>query len=170
MKNKFLRDLDAGTKGEKIVMELFAQHGLPCSKTPNYDFHKDNWDLQVELACKPVWLEVKYDLYSGKSGNVAIELYNPKRCCKSGLTSTEAHLWIHILTNPHSVMIANVGKLKKFCVDNAPHKLVSCGGDDNSTMYLYRIDVIQQVFERIDNIEKSEDFLQTIAGVLNGNV
>lgn len=153
---RFLRDLDAGNKAEIMVKDIMAKCGIDSVLSGRNSAH------DLEHTCPCVFTsEVKYDLYAAKSGNIAIEYYNPKSNKPSGLSATKADLWFHAVTKPASVWVTTVQQLKEYTNTKPPHKIVDVGGDDNASMYLYRQDVIfDDIFKRVDNL--SPDELRTL--------
>ncbi len=155
----FLKDLDAGTKGEEFVKSIFGKHGF----TAKIGGRLVEYDIEVDLPGGPATIESKFDLFCARSGNIAIEFFNPKQGKHSGIGATKADLWIHTITSPLSAWMTSVVDLKNFIATVKPHRVVTCGGDDNSSMYLYKKDLIfSEVFERIDECD-TPSFL----GVLN---
>ncbi len=149
MASNFLKSLDAGNKAEGMVQALLAEHDIDSvSGGKNAAF-----DLQHTQPMS-FTSEVKFDIYAARSGNIAIEFYNPKSAKPSGIGITQANLWFHIITKPLSIWVTSVPKLKKYITDNPPHKTVACGGDDNASLYLYRMDkIFADIFHRVDNNE-----------------
>ncbi len=150
----FLKDLAAGAKAEGILQAILAKHGLP--NEPNAD-RNNRFDIKATFPARPVTFEAKFDLYCARSGNIAIEFFNPKQGKPSGINATEADIWVHMITKPMSVWFTPVPLLKEFTLTQKPFKLVSCGGDDNSSMYLYKKDVIfDAIFTRVDECTTDE--------------
>lgn len=142
----FLRDLEIGSKGEVLLIEILDKAQIKSEKNKEKK-SLQHWDIHTENGIK---FEVKYDLYSARSGNIAIEFFNPKIGKQSGIGATQAHFWIHVLPD-NSVWLASVKNLKKFVSETKPLKTIAAGGDDNSSMHLYKKDLILgTVFVRLD--------------------
>lgn len=153
-KNNIMRDLVIGSAGEQFVIDIFKKYSLLCS-TNNVKKDRQFWDLALSLKDREFKFEVKYDLYCAKSGNIAIEFFNPKAGKPSGLSATKADFWVQVLTNPMSAWLAQVRKLRSFCDNTKPDRIITSGGDDNSSMYLYKKDLIlDSVFARIDELDQ----------------
>ncbi len=148
-KNNINRDLAIGSIGEQLLINILTKTGMNPVK--NTDKSKLKYfDIKATLKDKEISFEVKYDLYSTKSGNVAIEFFNPKTCKSSGLTATKADFWVHTFPD-NEVWLAKISSLINFCSTTNPLRVVSAGGDDNSSMYLYKKDLIlSTAFVRID--------------------
>lgn len=99
------------------------------------------WDVESALGGRRFTVEVKYDAYEAKSGNVAVEHFNVKQCKPSGITATTADLWAFVFADG-SVWVARVDQLKKFVASVKPFRDIACGGDDNAAIKLYRREVI----------------------------
>src|SRR5690606_11840147 len=93
--------------------------------------------------------EVKNDVYSAKSGNVAIEVFNTRQNKASGLTCTKADLWFHVISNV--VYVTTVEELKKFTNEVKPLRTIGSGGDGNAMLMLYKIEDILEIFEEISD-------------------
>ena len=153
----FVSDKIKGENAEDSVAEILSQH---------WDVHKayeletgafSDWDLSVSqlgTGYEVFTVEVKYDEMQAKTGNIAIEIYNPKSGKPSGLTATKANLWCHVLQD--SAWITSVEKLKEFCEDTPPFKSFNSVGDGNASILLYKTEDILKIFERIDRCQKTE--------------
>lgn len=156
-----LKDLYIGKQGENKVIGLLNDAKIKATESLDKDTRKF-YDIigvfENAGASKEFYVEVKTDLYASRSGNIAIEVYNPKSGVPSGLTVTKAHLWAHIVNG--EVWVTTVEALTNFTKDTSPFKIVSSGGDDNATILLYQIDTILPViFQRIDHITDVERFI-----------
>jgi hypothetical protein len=163
-------DLAIGKIGEKRVVKLFQNLGnLVKSVEINEDKQtRAFYDISVEFLMSNhihlLFIEVKNDVYANKSGNIAIETYNPRLGKPSGIGITKSHLWVHITDG---IYLANTSTLKQFITDNKPHRIITAGGDQNATLFLYRADyILQQCFHRVDTMEPQELY-QLVVLVLN---
>lgn len=93
---------------------------------------------------------------SCKTGNIAIEFWNPKKNKPSGINVTTSDFWIYCLGNPLETYLISVERLKEFVEQNKPFRIIDVGGDDNASLMLYKKDAIISQFIRIDNIDKDE--------------
>lgn len=133
MAKNIVKSFAQGNIGEKIVQDIFNSTGFVCEKT------------QAKLAHDLVFdgdqhIEVKYDIMSSKTGNLAIEFFNSKKGQASGISATLAKYWAHVVQNvdgSNSVYIALVEKLKAWLESNKPLKTVTHGGDNNAALYIY---------------------------------
>ena len=153
----FVSDKIKGENAEDSVAKILSNH---------WDVHKasdlesgafSDWDLsaaQLGTGHEVFTVEVKYDEMQAKTGNIAIEIYNPRSAKPSGLTATKATLWCHVLQD--SVWITSVEKLKKFCEDTPPFKSFNSVGDGNASILLYKTEDILTIFERIDKCSEEE--------------
>lgn len=152
----FITDLQRGNTGEKLVIDLFDKSGFNVEKEL---CQLNKCDLNITGNINNEFLqftvEVKTDFYEAKSGNIAIETHNTKLEKPSGINSTQADLWCHVLQS--SIWIANSHNLREFVHNVAPCRLISCGGDDNAQLFLYSRDIIlPMVFRRIDDLLPNE--------------
>ena len=150
----FVTDKIKGASAEDSVLQILSAH---------WDVHKSSdlkkgrfydWDLsasQPGTGYEVFTVEVKYDDMQSQTGNIAIEIYNPKSDKPSGLTATKADLWCHVLKD--SAWITSVNALKQFCEERKPFKQFDSAGDGNARILLYKTDDILEIFERIDGCE-----------------
>lgn len=144
-----VKSFKIGNKGEDIVIDIYTKKGRKCEKSNG----KINHDLILDDT---FYLEVKYDIMSKRTGNIAIEYHNSKKNTPSGISATKADFWVHIAftkTGDRMVYIAPVSELKKWIADNKPKKVIIAGGDDNADLYIYGQDIAfgdGSPFKRID--------------------
>ncbi len=157
IKSKFLSDLKVGKQGELIVSEYFMKIG--GSATPS---ESKEYDLIVGIGEGNTGgyilsVEVKYDLFAQRTGNIAIEFFNPKTAKPSGINVCEADFWCHVLSDKQ-IWISSLDKLRHFCDTEEPYKIVD-GGDDNASLMLFKKEsILGPCMTRIDTLTK-EDFL-----------
>ncbi len=153
VKKRFLRDLARGGKAEMLVAHLLEEAGFPTKADKKA---RSEWDLQSEHDTEVITTEVKYDEYENKSGNVAIEVYNPRLGKPSGVTATKAFFWAHVLSGG-VIWLTPVKKLKEYLDNHAPRRIIDVGGDKNATLWLYSSKVIlPAAFTRVDTMKSIE--------------
>lgn len=161
----FIANLKKGKKGENIVVKLFKTRGISSEKNREKG-RLENFDLMCVIADRSFTVEVKYDLYASKSGNLAFEFYNPKSGFPSGIASTKSDLWVQVLTNPSSVWAVNTKMLKLFMINTKPLRIITAGGDGNASLFLYeKHTVLNTVLVRLDNLPPVV-FLETLTMLL----
>ena len=153
----FVSDKIKGENAEDSVAKILSHY---------WDVHKASelhsgafydWDLSVSqqvTGYEVFTVEVKYDEMQAKTGNIAIEIYNPRSAKPSGLTATKATLWCHVLQD--SIWITSVEKLKSFCENTSPFKSFNSVGDGNASILLYKTQDILEIFERIDECHQTQ--------------
>lgn len=146
----FKKDLRTGHKAENYIMDVLAEAGLPAQANVDPK-HFSDYDLQSVLNGRFFTLEAKYDKYENRSGNIAIEFFNPKTNRPTGIDATKADLWVHVLANPMSAWVTTVASLRRYIRDYDPIRVIERGGDDNSSMLLYdRETIFKDIFHRLD--------------------
>ena len=110
---KFDVDLEFGQQWEKHIDEMFSG-----AKKCEVKTERDTWS---------------------RTGNICIEIESYGK--PSGLTSTEAEIWVHNLVKDNELccsLMFNTGKLRKVMEDMKPRTVM--GGDNNaSKLYLVNI-------------------------------
>lgn len=168
-------DIKVGKIAENFVVKVLSDGGIQADPNPEKKNRKimQQWDLSIatpnSLHQTHVFIEAKFDKMATKTGNLAIEYYNPKQAKYSGIMATRADLWALVLTgenNELQLWICKAEKLKEYFKNEKCHRDVACGGDNNSSMKLYKKDVLlSAIFTRIDNI-KPEELKKVINNVL----
>ena len=148
----FPKDLRKGHEAEDFILALLVQAGLPASSNDNRKTFSD-FDLTAEINNRPFTIEAKYDLFEKKSGNIAIEFFNPKSNQPTGIDATKADLWVHVLDKPMSAWVTNVATLRRYIRTHDPVRVVERGGDSNASMLLYKREVIfADIFYQLDGL------------------
>ena len=157
----FLKDLGAGKVGENHVMDLLGKAGLNPQLNDKPKVNK--WDIEFTFNNKLYTGEIKFDLYATKSGNIAIEYYNPKSKVDSGVNATDAILWFHLLEGP-KVHVCLVADLKKFLDEVLCDKHVKRGGQGgNSAMKLWQIsNIFGPLMIEVDNSNISDVLIKLL--------
>ena len=153
----FVSDKLKGENAEDYVASILSHYWDVYKASDLKSGAFSDWDLsaaQLETGHEVFTVEVKYDEMQAKTGNIAIEIYNPRSGKPSGLTATKATLWCHALQG--AIWITSVEKLKKFCEDTPPFKSFNSVGDGNASILLYKTEDILEIFERIDECPKEE--------------
>ena len=154
--SKFVHDRIVGNSGEDRVVQLYRMCGWMCNKVDAAD--KDTrryYDIETTTAPLVFTTEVKHDIYEARSGNIAIEIWNPKSNKPSGLSITRADFWCHVLQN--SVWLTPVQDLRRFVDSVKPLRKIDKGGDGNATILLYKREIIlPEIFVRIDDISSKQ--------------
>jgi hypothetical protein len=146
--NNFLAKKKRGGIAENLVNSLFLNAGLHSDFAQTLDY-----DLEIFLSNMVVSVEVKFDEKERESGNIAIEVYNPKTDRPSGITITNATLWVVVLADL-AVWVTTTDRLRRYIDHHPPVRIVDRAGDKNATLYLYESGVIlSDIFIRIDNID-----------------
>jgi len=151
----FLNDNNLAKVAEKLVFRILENSGYKTS----FNIDKDElsyYDLvSKSLCCKFTFTsEVKFDSYQEKSGNIAIEYYNSKKCSPSGISITKSNFWFCVLHK--SVWICKTNVLKEYVQYVKPLKDLVNVGDNNACIKLYKDnEILNDIFKRVDNISIS---------------
>jgi len=143
-RKKFLTDLELGKSAEKYIAKLYKDNFFT---TAEYMFNATKaYDICFLFPRKKrVRLEVKYDKYANKSGNLCFELFNHEGE-PSGILGTEADIMVFMLTKT-LIFEFSVPELREFIQKHmitGEHKIVK-GGDGNAfEMMLVPIDVMKK--------------------------
>lgn len=154
MAKRFLSDLKRGNSAQQLVMQIFEKCNLQSQPVDPKGPDRSFWDITTTGRGIQFTTEVKYDEYEARSGNIAIETFNPRLGKPSGIGVTKAFFWAHVLVDG-VVWITPVDRLRIFLEETAPKKIIGAGGDGNATLYLYENTVIlPAIFTRIDEMTK----------------
>lgn len=160
----FLKDLKVGKGAEEALSQLLTKCGI--SNKPPEKENRKLWDLECacEFVAEGFTVEVKFDAYEKRSGNIAIELYNPKSGKESGLSATKADLWAHCLSD--GIFLTATPKLRDYVDKTKPSRIIASGGDDNAYIYLYkREDIMPSIFLSVE--EDGANLLKVLRELLN---
>ena len=160
------KDLKIGEAGQQIVIDLLIKCGITSTIVDSKN--KSYWDFSSTFkdSITPFKVEVKYDLYQARSGNIAIEFFNSKSGKPSGIGITKADLWAIVLSDK-SVWITSTRTLKEFLKDNKPSRTILGGGDGNADLYLYPDTSVLAYFTRLDD-KKEKNIIKILKDYLNG--
>lgn len=151
----FKKSQSIGNIAEELLKKTLESYGYKISINNDYNKRYD-YDLKIENS--NITFEVKYDLYSSKSGNLAFEFFNSKKMTDSGINLTKAKYWVHVINenNIPVIYICNTEKLKNFIKIKEPKRIVFSGGDNNADIKLYsKDDVIDIIlFKLTHNLMK----------------
>lgn len=154
-----LNDIKVGDIAEQLVIDTFAKHGLICTKVEKpdrsfYDLCFSEGPLDL-INILPFYVECKHDVMAKKTGNVAIEFYNPKSGKPSGIGVTKATIWCHIMEG--EIWAVKVEKLKNFLARNHADRIINTGGDGNASLYLYSKDkLLGPLMTKLNDITTKE--------------
>jgi len=96
-----------------------------------------------------------------RTGNMCVEFFNSSKKTHSGINGTKADLWCVVLPDGDhkTIWITSTAKLKQYIKINPPLRVVENAGDNNATVFLYKIENIATIFERLD---LSQDYGKTL--------
>jgi hypothetical protein len=162
----FVSDIRLGKSGEAYVIDLFNSGGV--SIQANEDKKKFSYyDAIFSLDGSIYTAEIKYDIYAYKSGNIAIEFYNPKSNKPSGISITKSDFWIEVLTNPLRAYITRTDHLKHLIEHHPPKRIIHKAGDGNASLYLYETSFLtQNILVEL----KQEDLKDLLKVMVNGYI
>lgn len=147
----FKRSQNIGNIAEELLKKTLESYDYKI--TLNRD-HEKRYDYDLKIDDTNITFEVKYDLYSSKSGNLAFEFFNSKKGTNSGINLTKATYWVHVINenNIPIIYISETIKLKQFIELNKPKRIVFSGGDNNADIKLYsKEDILNIVLFKLTN-------------------
>ena len=165
MKSSIVRDLATGKDGEISVLNLLNS-GSILAKLNEDKAVRSYYDI-IAMLDTEFTIEVKNDIYAAKSGNIAIEIYNPKSEKLSGLCATKSDIWVHIVDGKHWFTATNL--LKTFVNIHKPKRIIDKAGDGNATIYLYDVDIILPAIFICMNDKDKKQLQADIKGLLKHN-
>jgi hypothetical protein len=122
----------------KYAEELGEPFSVIVGSYPGYDIISQSHDVKIEIKCETTPI---------RTGNVAIEIYNRVLQRPSGIESTEANLWLHLVLTPEGFIAIEytVEKLKD--VINKYGIKTYCSY--NSTCMLVPLDTFKKLSQRV---------------------
>lgn len=159
----FRSDIRTGAEGEGRFAAVAEQSGLQArrnSARSRKALSRFDYRVAVPAHDKTVDVEVKYDVYEARSGNVAVEVGNPRAGTPSGLTATTATVWVFVLKDG-SVWAARVSDVKRAVerasTDDGYVRHIPVAGDDNAELHLMRRHpFFDKYFFRLDGLAPDE--------------
>lgn len=134
----FWKDLESAKEIEKEAVNALSRH----LELENVQFNNDyKYDFVVTVRGKQKKYEVKHDIMSTKTGNMAVEYE-----CRgkfSGILTTEADYWIYKLDSDFYLIALE--KLRSLIDDQKYFRLVT-GGDrgSNTKMFLFKLATMKE--------------------------
>tara|TARA_R110000744_G_scaffold174750_3_gene293506 strand:+ start:172 stop:690 length:519 start_codon:yes stop_codon:yes gene_type:complete len=159
----FEQDKKTGDVGEDVSLAMFRNADIYCEKNDDMSTR-----YEFDLDCDTFKCEVKTDMMSIKTGNLAIEVENCGYGTPSGLAATKSEVWVEVLPtssasiDPNSpdtyeIWIADTEELKSYMRANKPDKKFTGAGDGNALIWLYKkLVILTAVFTRVDNATPEE--------------
>lgn len=154
----FLDDKKSGDQGEAYFCSLLANAGIPFVLNDASSRQKlRGWDVQFTVGDAPPFLaEVKFDKTQQRTGNIAVEWYNPSARAKSGLFATKAGVWVYVLADPMRAYAIRAEDLLGLFHARAYVRDVPNAGDGNATCRLFDDSVLDERFARLDTLSETE--------------
>ena len=153
-RRKFLKDLSAGKKAEQYIAKLYHESFYPTCDYISYHIGKE-YDISFSFPRKAsIHIEVKFDKYAVKSGNLCFEMQDHKSR-PSGIMSTKADLMVFIVAKTlgarnQQIFEFDVPALREFVeyhMDTAKYKIVKGGDGGAFEMMLVPItEIIKESF------------------------
>jgi len=132
----FKTSLAVGTQGETYARQMLEKLGIDTKESNSKDV-----DFYLAFESKEYSCECKYDVYAKRSGNVFLEVFNPKSEKPSGIMSTKAVFWFTVFSE-HDIFFCLSADLRDFAGKVKPKRVINAAGDKNSDGILYAKDVI----------------------------
>lgn len=141
-----VKDLAEGKNGEIKVKTTLESMGYECEFNNDKAIRSD-YDLIITNIGT---VEIKNDIYSARSGNIAIEYWNCKSNKPSGITVTKSDIWCHIIGG--NIFVVKTEELRNFTETAQPKRIIDKAGDGNASLKLYTIEQAMEIFIPIDRI------------------
>lgn len=123
----FLRDLDRSKAAVNALMEHYKSKGLEVEELVTRKQQKSG-DFTLHLKDGPLNVEVKFDMYAKRSGNLCFEMSNGNK--PTGIMSTPAGRICYVVPSEdvYTVFVFDPHKLREYIQDPAKVKIKN-GGD-----------------------------------------
>lgn len=151
-----LKSMSIGKQAELELITFLESLGFNAKLNDNYSLRYE-YDIIAEKNSNIVTFEVKYDVMSAKTNNIAIEYHNSKSNKPSGLLATKAKWWVHKIHD--SVQICDVQTLKDFTRTETPVKMIEFGGDKNASLLIYEVERFKEICRDLYSIQTFKELL-----------
>ena len=96
-------------------------------------FTDGRYDIEARTPRGRTWhVEVKWDKRAAGSGNLYFEVENTRQRKPSGVMSTSADLWCHVLGEGEQALLVRVPRLRQFLQGGGFRSVHTGGADSNS--------------------------------------
>lgn len=146
-------DLAKGREGEEKVIALLNTIDIESEHNNNKKTLK-YWDISSKTPKEQEFkIEVKNDIMAKDTGNIAIEVNNPRSGKESGINVTKSDIWVQIIDD--EIWACKSSVLKSFIKKNKPFKTIKYAGDGNATILLYKMqEILPAIFHPISGLSK----------------
>lgn len=125
-----------GDIGEKILLNYLKSIQLSCGK--NIDDKKADYDIWCEFDGFRWTFEVKNDVMSLRTDNLALEFFNSKSNKESGITITKADFWVYTFGHEmEGIWVGKVERIRDYIQTRKPKKIMYSVGDGNADIMLF---------------------------------
>lgn len=140
----FVRSLSVGKTGEQWVLEKLLSEGKEAGLNTD-PATRSFFDVVARDGPELTTYEVKCDKRCKETGNVAIEFYNPKSGCLTGISTSLSDYWVLFVGDEVSPYVVKTDELRRYCSKNPSVRRAS-SGEKNADVLLYRWDSIKEIF------------------------
>jgi len=165
MSGHYERDLGVGREAEQEVLALLSRKVQGIQSIAEVDpGNRLRFDLKVFLPSGPITIEVKYDILSESTGNVAVEV--ECRGHASGVTASMSDYFVFKLVdkNQSGFWLIPTGRLR-LLVMNTSGRMVNGGDDGVARMKLLKMEQFKEQCDcRLDEVEDESIVLQKMTG------
>lgn len=125
----FASQLKEGHYNELRVALYFMLRGC----LTRIGFTDGRYDIQVQSPkAGPFHVEVKWDKRGAETGNLYFEVENTRQRQPSGVMSTSADWWAHVVGDQGEALLLKVDALRLF-LEQGKFRSVNTGGDDSNS-------------------------------------
>jgi|TARA_Y100000356_G_C11036028_1_gene170970 hypothetical protein len=146
-------DLEKGKEGEDKVERLLKTIGIESEKNKDKKNLK-YWDIKSKTKDSIEFkIEVKNDIMAKTTGNIAIEVGNPKSGKETGINVTKSDIWVQVIGD--ELWACKSKDLKNFIKKNKAFKTIKYAGDGNATILLYKMqEILPAIFIPISELSQ----------------
>ncbi len=138
---QFARQLREGHYNELRVALYFMLKGMHV----RIGYSGQSYDIHVLPSDRPGFsVEVKWDKRAAATGNLYFEIENTRQHRPSGVASTQADYWCHVIGDGDEAMLASVALMRKLLKARPFREVRTRGEDSNSRGLLIPRDWLSQ--------------------------
>ena len=140
----FVSARSLGNHGQERFLDIVREVGLEYKKNSHKKVKElAKWDISIGA----ITFEIKTDIRHKQTGNIAVEIYNPKTRKLSGVFTSEADYWVYVLEDIWTIKRPQLLELALFEQGRVIRAIGN--GRGNASVKLFSKEVLHDHFSRL---------------------